>query len=184
MSTATDSKSILILGAGFIGMMIAFFAKLSGFKQIIMTEVLPSRILSAKQYFSDVFDGNDTASLLREIFQKTDFKGVDVVFETSGSEIAVDQMISACKVGGTIVQTGFHEAFPQIDMWQIVRKELAILGSYSANHVDFTEVIDMINKRKIFPQDLVTNVISLKDMHKAMPLLLDKDKYLKNIVAL
>jgi len=183
LSAAPDAKTVLILGAGFIGMMIGLLAQLSGMGRIIMSEVLPSRVLSAKRYFKEVMDAHNTASFVQEVLQRTDCKGVDVVFETSGSESAADQMVSACKIGGTVVQVGFHDAFPRIDMWQVVRKELTILGSYSANHADYTEIIDLVGRRKILPRELLSNVISLKDMQEAMPLLLDKDKYLKNVVA-
>ena len=183
LSAAPDAKTVLIIGAGFIGTMIGFLALLSGVRRIFISEVLPSRRRAAKRYFREVLDGTNSASFLQEISRKTDSGGVDVVFETSGAEDAASQMVSACKIGGVVTQVGFHESPPRIDMWQVVRKELTVMGSYSANHTDYTAVIDLVGKGKILPRELVSNVIALKDMQKAVPLLLDRDKYLKNVVA-
>jgi threonine dehydrogenase-like Zn-dependent dehydrogenase len=51
------------------------------------------------------------------------------VVETAGTAPAVGQAIELCRPGGRVVLTGLPHEPSQVDFFQVVRREISILGS-------------------------------------------------------
>jgi len=105
-----DAVAVFSLGA--IGMCAVAFAKQSGCSLVIAIDPVASRREAAKKLGADiVLDPTDIdcGEKLREL---TDWRGVDVVIEYSGSIHALNAATRGVAFGGTIACGGFPAPFP------------------------------------------------------------------------
>jgi 2-desacetyl-2-hydroxyethyl bacteriochlorophyllide A dehydrogenase len=83
-------------------------------------------------------------------------EGVDLVVETAGTAPAVEQAVELCRPGGRIVLTGLpHEPTP-LSFFQVVRRELRIIGSMIYQD-EFPEAIRLLATGAVRGDRLVTH---------------------------
>jgi threonine dehydrogenase-like Zn-dependent dehydrogenase len=56
-------------------------------------------------------------------------EGVDLVIETAGTALAVEQAVNLCRPGGRVVLTGLPHEATALNFFWVVRRELRIIGS-------------------------------------------------------
>jgi len=73
----------------------------------------------------------------------------------------------------------------KVDLSLVQDRELEIIGSLMYTRDDFTEALDLIQKRKIEVSSLVTHYFKLEDIQKAFFLITErKEKILKVLINL
>ena len=98
--------SVVILGAGCIGLVTLLACKAHGATDITVVDVIPKRLdYALKLGATRVINGRE-ADAVGEVDKLTDGAGVDKVFETAGSPITIQQTPYMVKNGGTIVLVG------------------------------------------------------------------------------
>lgn len=102
----SNEKTVLITGAGCIGLMTLLACKARNAQKIIISDVLPNRLEKAL-----ALGANDAINVRNEdiearVMELTGGKGADVVMETAGRPETASQTISLLKPGGIIVQVG------------------------------------------------------------------------------
>lgn len=110
------NQTVLVFGAGPIGVLCQAVAKAYGAKKVIAVDISQTRLDFAKSYGADAvfmpprFNGDPVeasekvAKSLRDEFDLGD--GADVVLECTGAEPCIQAGIFAAKKGGTYVQAG------------------------------------------------------------------------------
>ena len=93
-------KTVLITGAGPIGVMAIQVARAEGASLIIVSEVKPYRIELAKENGADIVINPLEEDLVKKITEITGGEGVDVFFEMSGNPQAFQQGLEALTPGG------------------------------------------------------------------------------------
>ena len=122
-----EGKSVLISGAGPIGLLAIVAARSAGAVRITATDVFDEPLVRARSV------GANEILNVKKSSPPTD--SFDVVLECSGSVHAVDGAISAVARGGIIVQIGMISGNSEgIDLGRIVTKELRLLGSFRFNN--------------------------------------------------
>lgn len=103
-------KRVAILGAGPIGIMGAKIARLSGAREVLITDVNPALLKIAAQNGADrafnvgTEDGRQT--FLDTCKDDPLSRGVDVVFELSGHPAAYQDLFECVRMGGEVVLLG------------------------------------------------------------------------------
>jgi L-iditol 2-dehydrogenase len=100
------AQSIVVLGAGPIGLLIAAVARAAGAGQILMTEPIPERRAFALDFVADaVFDpsGEDVVAAVQKA---THGRGVDIAFEAAGALDTPQNGVDMLRPGGTLVLCG------------------------------------------------------------------------------
>lgn len=144
------NDSVLVLGAGPIGIGVIQVLKLQGAKRIMVVELMDSRKKLAEHYGADnIFDPRKL-DIPEEVFKVTEKKGVDVVFDTAGVEIALNGVIPACRVHGTIVNIAVWESSPNVKVNDLTYKEVNYMGAALYDEVSFKEVIRALDNGKFF----------------------------------
>lgn len=101
--------SVLVVGAGPIGLLVAQAARLAGARPVIVTDPIAERVALARQQGSEVIrvepgGGGDAVSRITAL---TAGHGVDVAFEAAWSgDDAIAQAVDALKPGGRLVVVG------------------------------------------------------------------------------
>lgn len=98
--------TVVIFGAGCIGLVTLLSCKARGASKIIVVDVLDNRLKTAKKLGATAVLNAKECDVLNEIEELTEGKGADVVIETAGAEITVKQTADVVSRGGTIVLVG------------------------------------------------------------------------------
>lgn len=152
--------SVLVLGAGPIGIALLLFAKLAGAAELFVSEPVQARAEQARSLgATEVFDPTST-DVRREVFLRTGRVGPDVVLEATGRGDAAQLGISTVRRGGVAVLAGVSSADLQIPLGQIVYFERQVLGSLGYNF-DIPRVLALMAEQRLDVAPFLTGVATL-----------------------
>ena len=162
-------ETVLILGAGPMGLMHAALSKLRGAASVIMSEPSPERRARAHSIGSDL-EVDPLADGLDAILHATDGRGADVVIEAVGRPATYIQAIEMVRRGGRILAYGAAppDATIAVHPFEIYSKELTIVGSYAGTYETWPIAIDLIGSGRIDPSQIVDSVRPLSDVAAAL----------------
>lgn len=162
-------QTVLITGAGPIGLMFVMLVKYFG-ARAIATDLLPSRLEKARQLGAEAaFDARD-ADLPDKIRALTQGMGVDVSLLAVPSEKAFSQALDCTRKGGKIL---FFAEFPDemeipINPNILYRREIDLMGSYSSSYRVQALAAEIVFNRRIDVDALVSDRFLLKDLSAAV----------------
>ncbi|MEM3325709.1 MAG: alcohol dehydrogenase catalytic domain-containing protein [Thermoplasmata archaeon] len=162
ISSFKPGKSILIQGAGPIGLLTLGMMKISGASKIFLSEISDKRIEVARNLSSDVYFINPSKSNIFSFIEKeTNGEGVDIIFDTTGSPTAIKSNYTLVKRGGEIVILGIPELPVESDIFTLVMDEITIKGSFEGVN-EFKDAIDFISQRKVNFSSIITSIIPIE----------------------
>jgi 2-desacetyl-2-hydroxyethyl bacteriochlorophyllide A dehydrogenase len=136
-----DVRIAAVLGAGPIGLLTGLVLKQYGVPQVIVSDILSSRLqLAASLGLRTVLAGENLAKL---VMQLSDRNGGDVVFECAGAPSSAVEMTSLIRSRGVIVNLGVFKRPVQVDMQAINFKEITLVGSRVYERKDFQTAIEL-----------------------------------------
>lgn len=162
-------QTVLITGAGPIGLMFIMLVKLFGGKAIA-TDLLGSRIEKALNVGAEAaFDARDP-DLPAKIHSLTDGLGVDVSLLAVPSDKAFFQALDCTRKGGKIL---FFAEFPDqveipINPNILYRREIDLMGSYSSSYKLQNLSADIVFNRRIDVKTLISDRYQLQDLSAAV----------------
>jgi 2-desacetyl-2-hydroxyethyl bacteriochlorophyllide A dehydrogenase len=182
-STIKLGDTVVIIGAGIIGLTILKAAKETGAKNLIVSDVIDYRLDYAKAFGADVTINSKTEDPVVKVMELTDGSGADVVFEAVGLEATVQQGLQMLSIGGRLTVVGMLSKTMTLDVLSIVTRELQIRGSYAYAQDDFRRALSYIINRKIDVKPLITNILPLEKTKEGFEMIHEKKgKALKVIV--
>lgn len=148
--------SVLVLGAGPIGLAAILGARASGAAAVYVSEPVVARHSAAlKAGATEVFDPAD-ADVRREVFLRTARLGPRVAIDATGRPEVVDLGIRSLQRGGTIAIAGIADSVLQTDLRQVVLYERTVCGSLGYNF-DIPRVLGLIASGRLDPTCLLTD---------------------------
>jgi L-iditol 2-dehydrogenase len=173
--------TVLIIGAGTIGLFVLQAARLKGARKIFVADINEFRLDVAKKLGASDVINPEKSDLKEIIFEKTDNKGVNVSFEVVGYASTFQDAVSVTKMGGHLVALGNLEKMAEFDLQQFIASELTFTGSYASSG-EFRDCIELVASGKINVTPLISDVLSLKDGPRAFERLLKAEENLLKIV--
>ncbi|MBP2033974.1 2-desacetyl-2-hydroxyethyl bacteriochlorophyllide A dehydrogenase [Clostridium algifaecis] len=174
-------QTVLIIGGGPIGILIAMVAKLNGASKVVISEINEKRIKFAEdmnmrfEMINPLKDDVDS-----KINKLTNNMGFDVVYEVSGVQAGADLMTKAAKIGGTIMMVGIPSKSHTVDTGAVTLKELKMEGVRIHAQINFAAAVDVISKN-IFNDKLkrlITDEFDIENVKEAMEFSIkDKDHF-------
>jgi (R,R)-butanediol dehydrogenase/meso-butanediol dehydrogenase/diacetyl reductase len=157
----TADDTLLITGAGPVGLCILLAARAIGVQTIYMTEISEARTEKAKEMgASAVFDPVDTR-VPRRIKELTDGRGVDVAVEAVGVEASLKDCLASTRYRGRVVVQGIFTDRVPIHMLGFVTREVTMIGS---NSLDLAQALEWIDSGLVEPEAMVTRIIPLAEI--------------------
>lgn len=98
--------TVVIFGAGCIGLVTLLASKARGASRTIVVDVLENRLRTAVKLGATAVINAKQTDVIGRIDELTDGQGADVVIETAGAEITVKQTADVVARGGTVVLVG------------------------------------------------------------------------------
>ncbi|PTJ45665.1 zinc-binding alcohol dehydrogenase family protein [Mammaliicoccus sciuri] len=160
-----DGDTLLIQGAGPIGLCILRYAKLKDVK-VIISDLDQSRLDYAKQQGADISINVAEKDLLEEVRSITNGEGVNVSIDAVCMPQTFETSVQVMSAAGRVVVLGFDERPANISQMPITKNELTIVGSRLQTY-KFAEVIENIEKGKFDDFDLVTHQFDLNEAKEA-----------------
>ena len=162
MADLHGGESVLIVGAGPIGLVTLLAVKVMGAGRVVMVELTRARKLKALELGADlVLDPttDDIAGVLAAEFGQ----GVDVAFDAGGNAATIAMALAAVRPKGRVVNIALWEHPVEFDMFSMLFKESNLTASCAYCH-DHAEVIDAIATGKIDVLPLITGRISFDEI--------------------
>jgi len=154
------------LGGGPIGVLIAQVARIAGASDVIITEVNDFRIDIARKLGFSVINPLET-NLFERIMEMTKGNGTDVVFEVAGAKNAMQEAISLVRIRGRIISVALHQEVFSASAFEVIFRELSIVGSRVYEYGDFDRAINILAKDKINGELIISHVLPLREASKA-----------------
>lgn len=181
-------ESVVIFGAGPIGLILAQWAGALGAGRIILTDVDEKKVEFAKKLGLYAINSlNEDA--VKKIKEFTNGKGADVLIEGSGAAAALNQALEAAANFGKIVCMGNpikDMVLSQKAYWQILRKQLTLKGtwnsSYSDKDNDWAESLKMIKSGAIDLKPLISHRFALTDYKRAFDIMKEKSEFSNKVI--
>ncbi len=157
----TSGDTVLVIGAGPIGLLVMQVARARGAK-VFASDIDPDRLRLAKRLGAGVAIDPGEEDLSDAVKGLTDGDGPSVVIEAVGSETTIDQAVQVVSAAGRVVLVGlFGETMPFKPI-ALIRKELDLLGSRNSSGM-FPEAIRLIAAGQVGVADLITHRFSLEE---------------------
>jgi len=176
-------QSVAVIGLGVAGQVHVELAKAWGAHPVIgVTRSAYKRNL-AQQLGADLTVGSGREAI-RAVKDATGGLGADIVIECTGHPSALADAIEMARLGGTLLLFGIMSATQaSLPFYQLYYKELNIVNTRAAKGEDYPPTIDLVARSILKLKPLVTHVIPLCDLEKAIGMLeSDEDQRMKIIL--
>jgi putative phosphonate catabolism associated alcohol dehydrogenase len=143
-------KSVLITGMGHLGITCAAMCQDAGATWIGTADTDLNRLLLSKSFGSqELYNMNgDLEEMIQSIKSKLPRKGVDFVFDMSGSPDAIEFGMECLAIGGTAIWIGavFKSRPLKLEPEKVIRNLITIRGLHNYNFVDFSYALDFMTR--------------------------------------
>jgi threonine dehydrogenase-like Zn-dependent dehydrogenase len=151
-------ESIVILGAGPVGLLFGMIYRASGAGKIMVSDVAPFRLGIAKKNGADVVINSREQDVEAIVNEQTNGLGADIVVDGVGA--LLPQALKLARRGGRVVLFGLQpHALPPVSQYLITRYELTVQGAFGGAN-QFPGVVRMLESGVIHPSSLITHRIA------------------------
>lgn len=162
------SESVVVIGAGPIGMLFIQLMKAAGAYPIISVEPNPMRREYAVKCGADFTIDPMTQDTKGEVMKITEM-GADYAIDVVGSQMMV--AVDVIRKGGACLLFGNNaKAAPTVIQSQITYKEARVLGTWLAN-ASFDQAVKMLASGTLNLEFMVTHTLPLSEVHEAIDLM-------------
>ncbi|MGV1791122.1 2,3-butanediol dehydrogenase [Rhizobium sp. A37_96] len=161
----TAGNSVLITGAGPIGILTAMAARAAGATQLFMSDLNDTRLALAREALRDVRTINPRSANVGDVIRRETEGGVgcDIAIECVGNEHALKNCADAVRKQGVVVQTGLHPHENPLNWFDVTFKDIDIRGSWAYPTHYWPRVARLIASGQIPALRIVTKFVSLAE---------------------
>ncbi|WP_256999342.1 zinc-binding dehydrogenase [Mammaliicoccus sciuri] len=143
-----SGETVLVVGAGPIGLGVARFSKLKGAK-VIVVDLSAERLEFCKEWSECDETIVVSPSIIDDILSVNDNEYPTIVFDATGNKKSMEQAFNYVNHGGKIVYVGLVKDTIEFVDPEFHAKEITLMGSRNATLDDFEFVIEQIRQGKI-----------------------------------
>ncbi|WP_319500480.1 galactitol-1-phosphate 5-dehydrogenase [uncultured Draconibacterium sp.] len=174
-------ESAAVVGAGMIGLFLVQLLSLSNASPLFAIDIESSKLDMAKKFGAEIVLNPDKNDLIKEVFARTNSRGIDHVFEAVGIESTVNKAIEIVRKGGKVVLVGNLSANINFPLQSVVTREIKVLGS-CAIRGEYETVLQLIDSGRIKVNDMISAVAPLSEGADWFKRLYNKEPGLKKVI--
>ncbi|KAE8387177.1 D-xylulose reductase A [Aspergillus alliaceus] len=164
-------QSVVIFGAGPVGLLCCAVARAFGSPKIIAVDIQRGRLEFARKYAATAtFEPSKAPALenANRIIEENNLGlGADVVIDASGAEPSVHTGIHVLRPGGTYVQGGMGRSEMTFPIMATCTKELNVKGSFRYGSGDYKLAVNLVASGKVSVKELITGVVKFENAEQA-----------------
>ena len=157
------NKNVLIAGAGTIGLLALVIAKYLGAASTTVIDLSPDRLAAAKKFGADLVINSKDQDVGKVLEQHNLRKNIDVTVEAVGITPTAQATVNLVRNMGTVIWIGNSAQMIEINMQQIVTRELTVKGTYVYLPKDYEESIKVLGEGKINLEGFVSAVVGINE---------------------
>lgn len=159
--------SVAIIGSGPVGLAALLTAQFYSPAKLIMVDLDDNRLETAVSFgATHKVNSSDPEKAIKEIYDLTDGRGVDVAIEAVGIPATFDFCQKIIGVDGTVANCGVHGKPVEFDLDKLwIRNINVTTGLVSTNTTP--QLLKALESHKIEPEKLVTHYFKLSEIEKA-----------------
>ena len=124
-------ETVVIIGAGIIGLLATQLATMSGARPIIVLDLADNRLEMAHRYGANLVVNPEREDAVDAIFAATGGRGAPAILEATGNAQVIPQALKMAANGGRIVLTGALEEEVSISFHaEFIRRELSLIAAF------------------------------------------------------
>ena len=164
------ADTVVILGMGFMGLLLLQLAKLAGAANIIAVDAVKKRLNIAKELGANYVINFKEEDTEKAVMHLTENFGADVVIEAVGHISAYRQAVMLGRKGSTVLYFGGLASGLMLDIDPniIHYKQLTVKGSYSYTTNTFKDALKLIETGRVELSKLITDRYKLDDLKEAV----------------
>ena len=175
MSGLTRGERVLILGAGPIGLAVAFWARRLGASDVVMLDIADHQRDRALAMGATSFATTPDDALI-------DGKA-DIVFECVGVPGLIAQAVGQVRKRGTILLLGLCTRRDTFNSFAMLSKEVRLITSAFFTRREYEVALDVLDAGAAEPRMLVTDTISLAETPERFEALRNRTHQCKVLIA-
>ena len=157
----TPEDTLLIAGAGQVGLCVLMAARAMGVQTVYMTEISEVRMEKAEALGATAVLNPLETHVPRRIKELTDGRGADLAVEAVGVEASLKDCLASSRYRGRVVVQGIFTERVPIHMLGFVSREVTMIGT---NSVDLDQALEWIGAGVVEPEAMVTGIIPLDEI--------------------
>jgi (R,R)-butanediol dehydrogenase/meso-butanediol dehydrogenase/diacetyl reductase len=159
-----DKDSLLIIGAGPIGLTIAQWARFFGVRDIVVSEPNASRRkLALDMGCTAAIDTAQEADVV-SAFERLTGRRPTVIVEAVGIPGMIQQCIAMAEKESRIVVVGVCMSSDSFEPLACIMKALQLVFAYGYTTADYAYILDLLGARRITAKPLISHRIGLDDL--------------------
>jgi L-iditol 2-dehydrogenase len=170
-----QGDTVLVMGAGPMGLLNALVARAAGAQTILLSEPNPLRRKQAEQFNLDRILDPETDDLTKIVHEVTDGRGADVVIVAAPAGLPQQQALSLVRRHGTVCLFASlppDKRMISIDSRIIHYGEIRLIGRSDSTPEHVREAVAMIAEKRIPTENIVSHCLPLGEIERAFELML------------
>jgi (R,R)-butanediol dehydrogenase/meso-butanediol dehydrogenase/diacetyl reductase len=161
MSGIKPGDKVIVLGAGPIGLAVAFWARRAGASKVVMQDIAPHQRERALEMGATDFivDREDPVGASTRALGGL----ADIVFECVGIPGLIAQAVQQLRGRGTIALLGLCNQPDTFNSFAMLSKEIRLVTSAFFTRGEYETALDALDRGAAEPRALVTETVSLAD---------------------
>jgi len=161
MSPIRLMDTVVILGAGTIGLLTLLACRLKGAGAVIVSDLSPHRLEVARRLGADAAVNPAQEDLAAVVRKYAGEAGAPVVIEAVGITATARQSLELVRPGGHVTWIGNAAPTIEIGMQQVVTREITVRGVYAFN-VEFGRAIEALRSRRVDVTPIIEQIAPLE----------------------
>ena len=166
-------SSVVVLGAGGVGLNVVQAAALAGATQIVAVDLLDDKLEAALRFGATSTLNAARDNVVGEVLGLTGGSGADCVFDATGSTSAIEQAVLLVRAAGTVVVVGMPPSGARISLEaeDMAERALRILGSKVGSvrpQIDIPRLVLLYREGRLLLDELITGRWPLDEINEAI----------------
>jgi S-(hydroxymethyl)glutathione dehydrogenase/alcohol dehydrogenase len=170
-------SSVVVFGAGGIGLNVLQGAVIAGAERIIAVDIMDSKLEFARQFGATHTINATEGDVIAEIHDLTDGLGADYAFEAIGTKITYEQTVRAIRNRGKAIWIGAPPREPiSLDASIVFWGEKTVMGSNYGSarpRYDMPRLLALYRAGVLKLDELVTRTYQLEEVNEAFTAMLN-----------
>lgn len=139
LAQVSPVDSLLIVGAGPIGLLTLIAARIYGVKKVAVMDLNKERLSIVERL------GGIPVADAQALEDVKPLRGFDKAIDAVGLDVTRQTCMQVTRPGGRVVFSGLHSADSALPVNTAIRNELTLLGSFGYNPIDFDAAVQWLS---------------------------------------
>jgi L-iditol 2-dehydrogenase len=188
---ATVGETVVVFGAGPIGLMVAQWACAMGAAKVLLFDVVEEKLALARGLGLELVYDSGSVDPLQKVLESTDGQGAHLAVEAAGVPPTMIQSLDAVRRGGRVVLLGNPAAdvtLPAPLISRLMRREVDIKGTWNSEFSatgsgdDWRASLEAMASGALRVQPLITHRCGPEQAQSALEMMRDRTEFYAKVL--